>query len=68
MDRSTLNQIKESLGTKTLEPTGQKASGCINEGEAYKTDQGLVFIKKSSSPNVRNVAIIIMVTIANPIF
>ncbi|CAG0908397.1 unnamed protein product, partial [Darwinula stevensoni] len=40
--------LKEELGTKTLKPTGQGGGGCINEGEAYHTDQGLVFVKRNA--------------------
>lgn len=54
MDNSTIKKIKDVLKTKTLEATGRKASGCINQGEAFRTDSGLVFIKSSNAPVVRS--------------
>ncbi|XP_065203582.1 ketosamine-3-kinase-like isoform X2 [Planococcus citri] len=50
MDDTTISKIKAALGSKTLEATGRKASGCINQGEAFRTDRGLVFIKSSNAP------------------
>ena len=52
MDPRSAEKIKEYLGTTTLEPTGFKAAGCINQGQAYKTDSQTVFIKRNKSPHV----------------
>lgn len=46
-------RIKEVLKTTKLRATGRGGSGCINEGEAYETDSGEVFIKRNSKPAAR---------------
>lgn len=52
MDAHTSQKIKDLLGTEVLKKIGYTAGGCINEGEGYETDNGLVFIKKNNSPHV----------------
>lgn len=52
MDEYTTQKIKDLLGTQVLKKTGFTAGGCINEGEGYETDNGIVFIKKNSSSHV----------------
>lgn len=52
MDEYTSQKIKDLLETQVLKKTGFTAGGCINEGEGYETDNGLVFIKKNNSPHV----------------
>ncbi|BFZ18706.1 hypothetical protein BsWGS_21745 [Bradybaena similaris] len=42
--------LKRELGTKILRSTGKGGSGCINEGSAYETDDGIVFIKLNGKP------------------
>lgn len=46
-------RIKEVLKTTKLRATGRGGSGCINEGEAYETDSGEVFIKRNPKPAAR---------------
>lgn len=48
------NIIKEALGTVTLKPSGKGGGGCINDGEAYFTDTGTVFVKRNSKSQVGN--------------
>lgn len=45
-------RIKEALKTTKLRATGRGGSGCINEGEAFETDDGEVFIKRNSKSQV----------------
>ncbi len=63
MDEATKKKIKDFLGTKTLEKTGFQASGCINEGEGYCTDKGLVFIKKNGNEHVLAFKILTLVLV-----
>lgn len=44
--------LKETLGTATLKRTGQSGGGCINQGEAYITDNGTVFVKSNKKSKV----------------
>lgn len=44
--------LKETLGTTTLKRTGQSGGGCINQGEAYITDNGTVFVKSNKKSKV----------------
>lgn len=53
MDESAIQKIKQLLGTTILKKSGFRAGGCINEGEGYHTDNGLVFIKKNNAKDVR---------------
>lgn len=46
-------RIKEALKTTKLRGTGRGGSGCINEGEAFETDDGEVFIKRNSKSQAR---------------
>lgn len=39
--------IKDALKTKTFKPTGATGGGCISQGAAYETDDGLVFVKRN---------------------
>lgn len=45
--------LKTALGTKTLKITGHSGGGCINQGEAYITDTGTVFVKRNKKSKVR---------------
>lgn len=45
--------LKETLGTTTLKRTGQSGGGCINQGEAYITDNGTVFVKSNKKSKAR---------------
>lgn len=47
------NLIKAALNTTTLKRTGQSGGGCINQGEAYITDTGTVFVKSNSKPKAK---------------
>ncbi|CAH1405426.1 unnamed protein product [Nezara viridula] len=47
------NLIKAALNTSTLKRTGQSGGGCINQGEAYITDTGTVFVKSNSKPKAK---------------
>ncbi|CAL1537074.1 unnamed protein product [Lymnaea stagnalis] len=40
--------LKQELGTANLHSTGQSGGGCINEGSAYDTDHGTIFVKFNS--------------------
>lgn len=52
---STVEELlKRELGTKILRSTGKGGSGCINEGSAYETDDGIVFIKLNGKPEVQD--------------
>jgi protein-ribulosamine 3-kinase len=44
--------LKSALNTSMLKRTGQSGGGCINQGEAYITDSGTVFVKSNSKPKV----------------
>lgn len=46
--------LKTALGTKTLNRTGHSGGGCINQGEAYITDNGMVFVKRNKKSKVSN--------------
>ncbi|XP_054153338.1 ketosamine-3-kinase-like [Oppia nitens] len=43
------DEIKDKLETKIWKKVGTDRSGCISTGEIYETDNGLVFVKKSTS-------------------
>ncbi|KAK7789787.1 hypothetical protein R5R35_012337 [Gryllus longicercus] len=45
--------LKNALHTNTLVPTGYHGGGCINDGEGYKTDQGVVFVKSNNKSEAR---------------
>lgn len=45
--------LKKELNTKTLEYTGHFGGGCINEGQSFKTDAGVVFVKTNQHAGVR---------------
>uniref|UniRef100_A0A0A9Z4E9 protein-ribulosamine 3-kinase n=1 Tax=Lygus hesperus TaxID=30085 RepID=A0A0A9Z4E9_LYGHE len=45
--------LKSALETSTLTRTGQSGGGCINQGEAYITDNGTIFVKSNSKPQAR---------------
>ncbi|XP_075221080.1 ketosamine-3-kinase-like isoform X3 [Lycorma delicatula] len=45
--------LKTALGTKTLNRTGHSGGGCINQGEAYITDNGTVFVKRNKKSKAR---------------
>ncbi|XP_073980139.1 ketosamine-3-kinase-like [Rhodnius prolixus] len=45
--------LKTALNTSTLVRTGQSGGGCINQGEAYITDNGTVFVKSNGRPQAR---------------
>uniref|UniRef100_A0A0B7B205 protein-ribulosamine 3-kinase n=2 Tax=Arion vulgaris TaxID=1028688 RepID=A0A0B7B205_9EUPU len=47
---STEELIKQQLGTDIFRNTGMSGGGCINEGSAYETDNGIVFVKHNSKP------------------
>lgn len=42
---NVFDEIKDALDTKTFKKIGRRGTGCISSGEAYETDNGLVFIK-----------------------
>ncbi|RUS75592.1 hypothetical protein EGW08_016656, partial [Elysia chlorotica] len=42
---STEELIKQELGVSKLRSTGQGGGGCINQGSAYETENGTVFVK-----------------------
>lgn len=44
--------LKATLNTATLTRTGQSGGGCINQGEAYITDNGTVFVKSNKKSKV----------------
>lgn len=44
--------LKETLNTSTLKRTGQGGGGCINQGEAFITDSGTVFVKSNGKSKV----------------
>lgn len=44
--------LKKALNTKVLKRTGRGGGGCINEGEAYLTDSGTVFVKRNGKSQV----------------
>lgn len=44
--------LKAALKTSTLTRTGQSGGGCINQGEAYITDTGTVFVKSNKKSKV----------------
>lgn len=44
--------LKASLNTTTLTRTGQSGGGCINQGEAYVIDNGIVFVKSNKKSMV----------------
>ena len=44
--------IKDHLGTTRFDPTGISGGGCINDGEAYETDSGKVFVKRNGKAKV----------------
>ncbi|GFO08660.1 fructosamine-3-kinase [Plakobranchus ocellatus] len=41
--------LKEELSTSTLQSFGERQSGCINDGLAYRTDHGPLFVKFNSN-------------------
>uniref|UniRef100_A0A1B6D3G5 protein-ribulosamine 3-kinase n=1 Tax=Clastoptera arizonana TaxID=38151 RepID=A0A1B6D3G5_9HEMI len=45
--------LKSALKTNTLTRTGQSTGGCINQGEAYITDNGTVFVKRNTKSKAR---------------
>nr|CAD7579828.1 unnamed protein product [Timema californicum] len=45
--------IKKTLGTATLKKTGVGGGGCINEGEAYFTDTGTIFVKRNAKKKAK---------------
>ncbi|XP_031551452.1 ketosamine-3-kinase-like isoform X2 [Actinia tenebrosa] len=45
--------LKQELNTKTLEYTGHFGGGCINEGQSFKTDTGVVFVKTNKHTGSR---------------
>lgn len=49
------NALKTALNTKTLTRTGHSGGGCINQGEAFITDHGTVFVKSNKKSKVTNV-------------
>lgn len=49
------NALKTALNTKTLTRTGHSGGGCINQGEAYITDHGTVFVKSNKKSKVTNI-------------
>ncbi|KAI1707636.1 fructosamine kinase domain-containing protein [Ditylenchus destructor] len=40
--------LKQKLGTTRFERTGCEADGCISKGRAYRTDNGIVFVKTNN--------------------
>ncbi|XP_059484159.1 ketosamine-3-kinase-like isoform X2 [Neocloeon triangulifer] len=47
-------KIKSALGfTKFQRARGGGGGGCINEGDAYETDQGTVFVKRNSKKDAQ---------------
>ena len=44
-NESLVKFLKEKLQTNQLEYTGYSGQGCINEGQSFKTDTGVVFVK-----------------------
>uniref|UniRef100_T1IJZ4 protein-ribulosamine 3-kinase n=1 Tax=Strigamia maritima TaxID=126957 RepID=T1IJZ4_STRMM len=45
--------LKSVLQTRTMKPTGECGGGCINEGEAYETDVGKIFVKRNGKNEAR---------------
>ncbi|XP_049813906.1 fructosamine-3-kinase-like isoform X1 [Schistocerca nitens] len=45
--------IKDALNTVTFKAAGKGGGGCINEGEAYFTDTGTVFVKQNRKSQAR---------------
>jgi hypothetical protein len=53
VSNETLEQfLKKELKTSTLEYTGHFGGGCINEGQSFKTDSGVVFVKTNKKAGV----------------
>lgn len=44
--------LKQELQTNQLEYTGHFGGGCINEGQSFKTDSGVVFVKTNKKDGV----------------
>ncbi|KAK6967989.1 ketosamine-3-kinase [Biomphalaria glabrata] len=47
---STEELLKHELELQWIKGTGKSGGGCINEGTAYDTDKGLIFVKYNSKP------------------
>ncbi|XP_071116013.1 ketosamine-3-kinase-like [Haliotis cracherodii] len=47
------DMLKKELATSVLKNTGRGGGGCVNQGVAYETDQGLVFVKMNSNSGAR---------------
>jgi hypothetical protein len=46
-------EIKSKLGLSKLQiARGRGGRGCISEGDAYESDQGLLFIKRNKDKKV----------------
>ncbi|XP_067649471.1 ketosamine-3-kinase-like [Haliotis asinina] len=45
--------LKQELGTSVLKRTRMGGGGCISEGVAYETDEGLVFVKMNRESEAR---------------
>lgn len=49
-------RIKSALGLSQLTSVrGRGGGGCINEGDAYESDKGMLFVKKNSKQDVRQI-------------
>lgn len=46
--------LKQELPTNQLEYTGHFGGGCINEGQSFKTDLGVLFVKTNKKDGVSN--------------
>ena len=49
---STEELIKQELGVSKLRSTGKGGRGCINQGSAYETENGTVFVKFNNGAEV----------------